>query len=81
MTTNNNILVEELREVLYIPQEAVFVNDSVSYAIVESGIGLKRQKIKLGKTNANFVVVEEGLKIGEELLLVKPENVESISWR
>lgn len=81
MTTNNNILIEELEDVLYIPQEGVFVNDSVSYVIVESGIGLKRQEVKLGKTNANFVVIEEGLIEGEELLLVKPEDVESISWR
>ena len=66
---------------MYIPQEGVFVNDSTSYAIVESGIGLKKQKIELGKTNANFVVVKEGLSEGEEVLLVKPEDVESIPWR
>jgi len=81
MTTNNNILIEEVEDVLYIPQEGVFVNDSTSYAIVESGIGLKKQKIELGKTNANFVVVKEGLSEGEEVLLVKPEDVESIPWR
>jgi len=81
MTTNNNILVEEVEDALYIPQEGVFVNDSTSYAIVESGLGLKKQKIILGKTNANFVVVKEGLAEGEEVLLVKPEDVKSISWR
>ncbi|KAA3652909.1 MAG: HlyD family efflux transporter periplasmic adaptor subunit [Bacteroidetes bacterium] len=81
MTTNNNILIEELKEVLYIPQEGVFVNDTISYVVVESGIGLKKQKVTLGKTNANYVVVKEGLKEGEEILLVKPEDVESIAWR
>ena len=81
MTTNNNILIEELKEVLYIPQEGVFVNDTISYVVVESGIGLKKQKVTLGKTNANYVVVKEALKEGEEILLVKPEDVESIAWR
>lgn len=81
MTTNNNILIEEIENALYIPQEGVFVNDSISYAIIESGIGLKKQKIELGKTNANFVVVKKGLGEGESILLVKPEDVESISWR
>ena len=81
MTTNNNILVEEIQDVLYIPQEAVFVNDSNSYVILESGLGLKKQKIELGKTNANFVVVKVGLEEGEGILLVKPVDVESISWR
>jgi multidrug efflux pump subunit AcrA (membrane-fusion protein) len=81
MTTNNNILIEELTEVLYIPQEGIFVNDTISFVIIESGLGLKKQEVKLGKTNSNFVVIEEGLEVGEELLLVKPENIESISWR
>lgn len=81
MTTNNNILVEELEDVLFIPQESVFVNDSVSYIILNTGLGLKKQKVSLGETNANFVVVAEGIEESEEFLMVKPEDVESISWR
>jgi len=81
MTTNNSILIEELKDVLFIPQESVFVNDSTSYVVLNTGLGLKRQQISLGKTNANFVVVASGLSEGEELLMVKPEDVESISWR
>ena len=81
MTTNNSILIEELQDVLYIPQESVFVNDSISYAIVKTGLGLKKQEISLGKTNSNHVVVEAGLAEGEEFLLVKPEDDESITWR
>ena len=81
MTANNNILIEELKEVLFIPQESVFVNDSISYVILKTRLSLKKQQVNLGKSNSNFVVVEKGLKEGEELLIVKPEDVESISWR
>lgn len=81
MTTNNNILIEELEEVLYVPQESVFVDDSTSYVIVKSGLGLEKQKVSLGKTNANYVVVEEGLAESEEFLLVKPDDIESVAWR
>tara|TARA_B100000809_G_scaffold43067_1_gene37352 strand:+ start:5494 stop:6723 length:1230 start_codon:yes stop_codon:yes gene_type:complete len=81
MTTNNNILVEELNEVLFIPQESVFVNDTISYVVVKTGLGLKKQEVDLGKTNSNFVVIAKGLSEGEEFLMVKPEDVESISWR
>lgn len=81
MTTNNAILIDELKAVTFIPQEAVFVSDSVSYVIINTTLGLKRQKIKLGKTNDNYVVVLSGIKENEELLMVKPEDVESISWR
>jgi multidrug efflux pump subunit AcrA (membrane-fusion protein) len=81
MTTNNNILIEELKDVLFIPQESVFVNDSISYVVVKTGIGLKRQEVELGKTNSNFVVIVKGITEGEEFLMVKPEDIESISWR
>ena len=81
MTTNNSILIEELKEVLFVPQESVFVNDSISYMVLKTGLGLKKQQVDLGKTNSNFVVIAKGLKEGEEFLMVKPEDVESISWR
>ena len=81
MTTNNSILIEELKEVLFVPQESVFVNDSISYVVLKTGLGLKKQQVDLGKTNSNFVVIAKGLKEGEEFLMVKPEDIESISWR
>jgi HlyD family secretion protein len=81
MTTNNNILVKELTNVLFIPQESVFVNDSISYVVLKTGMGLKKQSVTLGQTNANFVVIAKGLTEGEEFLMVKPEAIESISWR
>ena len=81
MTTNNNILIEELSDVLFIPQESVFVNDSISYVVVKTGLGIKRQEVSLGRTNANFVVIEEGLSDDEEFLMVKPEDIESVAWR
>lgn len=81
MTTNNKILVEELSDVLFIPQESVFVADSVSYVVIKTGLGTEKQKVELGKTNDNFVVILNGLDEGDELLLVKPEDVESLSWR
>jgi len=81
MTTNNQILIEELTDVVFIPQESVFVTDSVSYVVVKTGLGTEKQKVELGKTNDNFVIVLKGLDEGEELLMVKPEDVESLSWR
>lgn len=81
MTTNNSILVEEIEEVLFIPQESVFVEDSVSLVLVKSGLGIKKQKVELGKTNSNHVIVLNGLEEGEEFLLSKPEDFESLAWR
>ncbi|MBL4670012.1 MAG: efflux RND transporter periplasmic adaptor subunit [Flavobacteriales bacterium] len=81
MTTNNQILIEELTDVVFIPQESVFVTDSISYIVLKTGLGILKQKVELGKTNDNFVVITNGVSEGEELLMVKPEDVESLSWR
>ena len=81
MTTNNNILVEEIPDVVFVPQESVFVNDTISYLIIKDGLSLKRQAVTLGKTNANHVIVERGVSEGEEFLLSKPEDFGSIPWR
>lgn len=81
MTTNNAILIKALKDATFIPQEAVFVNDSISFVIINSSLGLKKQKVELGKTNDNYVVILSGVTENEELLMVKPEDVESISWR
>lgn len=81
MTTNNKILVEEIKDVLFVPQESVFVSDSISYIIVKDGLSYEKQKVELGKTNANHVIIKSGLKQGEEFLLAKPEEAESLPWR
>ncbi len=81
MTTNNYILVEEIPDAVFVPQESVFVNDSISYMILKDGLSLKKQVVSLGKTNANHVIVEKGVDEGEEFLLSKAEDIESIPWR
>jgi hypothetical protein len=48
--------------------------------VLKTGMGLKRQVVELGKTNANFVVVVKGIAEGEVFLMAKPEAIESISW-
>jgi RND family efflux transporter MFP subunit len=81
MTTNNKILIEEVSDVIYIPQESIFVTDSTSYVIVKSSLGLRKQKVELGRTNDNYVIILSGITEGEDILMVKPEDEESISWR
>ena len=49
--------------------------------VIKTGLSLKKQRVDLGKSNSNFVVIAKGLKEGEEFLMVKPEDIESISWR
>ncbi len=76
MTTSNQIITASYDSVLFIPLEAVFVEDSIPYVFTKSG---KKQGVLLGPENENDVVVERGLKEGEILLLNRPENPEKYS--
>ncbi len=76
MTTSNQIITATYDSVLFIPLEAVFVEDSIPYVYKKNG---KKQVVLLGQENENEVIVEKGLKKGEKVLLSLPENPEKYS--
>ncbi len=76
MTTSNQIITASYDSVLFIPLEAVFVEDSIPYVFKKSGV---KQVVLLGPENENEVIVEKGLKEGDRILLNMPENPEKYS--
>jgi len=70
MTTSNAIIADELNDVMYIPLEAINVeNDSINYVYLKSGV---KQEVLMGLTNANDVVIEKGLNPGDKVYLSTP---------
>lgn len=74
MTTSNTIQADYIEETLYIPIEAVFKNDSLSY-VYPTGKKIK-QVVETGNANENFIVILQGLDEGQELALMEPENAD-----
>lgn len=72
MTTSNTIQSNFLENALYIPIEAIFKNDSLSY-VYPAGKSIK-QIVETGDANENFIVVSQGLEEGQELSLIEPED-------
>ncbi|MCU4164714.1 efflux RND transporter periplasmic adaptor subunit [Carboxylicivirga caseinilyticus] len=79
MTTSNIINTADLEDVLYVPMEAVFSNDTLSYVFVE-GRQVKKQIVALGAANENFVVLNEGVNEGEILLMNQPEKPDEMPF-
>ncbi len=81
MTTSNIISSTTLENVLYIPLEAVFHNDSLAYVIRKKS-PTQRQIIETGAENGNYVVVKKGLSDDEEILMHEPyiEDEEDIRF-
>jgi HlyD family secretion protein len=80
MTASVEITVETLEGVLSVPAQAVFqIKDTYHIAVKTPEGSVAWREVKLGATNSQAVVVKEGLKPGETVL-VHPEatTVESL---
>ncbi|HPE19359.1 MAG TPA: hypothetical protein PLM76_12020 [Tenuifilaceae bacterium] len=77
MTTSNQIVTQSFDNVLYLPLEAIHANDSLSFVYLTKG---KKQIIITSEQNENFIIVEKGLKFGDEVYLSTPENAEKFSY-
>ncbi|HRG60020.1 MAG TPA: HlyD family secretion protein [Bacteroidia bacterium] len=79
MTTGNNIIVGKLKNVLFIPLEAIHHDgDSLTYAFVKDGLSFVKREIKIGQTNENNAVIKQGLAKGEMVYLSMPEDKEKL---
>ena len=63
------IVIAEHKDVLTIPVAAVVESGDRRYCWVESPTGPQRREIQLGDSNDLFIVVESGLKEGDEVVL------------
>jgi hypothetical protein len=70
MTTKNEIVLAELDGVLYVPISAVSSQGRQAYAMVKGETGVRKTPIQIGKANDRFVEVREGLREGDEVMLM-----------
>ena len=82
MTTSNEILVNSIKNALYIPQECVhtFESDSIKYhyVLMKKGARTYKQEVILGELNSNEVIIERGIDDDDELFLTIPEDIEEL---
>ena len=72
LTVSCKIIINEIKDTTFIPIIAVFKEQGSEFVYVKSGSGFKRQNIKVGATNTDFVIVSEGLAGNEEIALADP---------
>lgn len=73
MTTSNEILVAQYEDVMSVPIEAILAADTANYVFVKKGVGLDKREVQTGPANDNFIIIEKGIKEGEEVTLNLPE--------
>jgi HlyD family secretion protein len=73
MTTSNQIITNVYEEVLFLPLEAIHNEDSLSFVYTKSN---NKQVIVPGESNENYIIIEQGVEVGDEIYLSVPENLE-----
>lgn len=69
MAATLNIKVKEYNDVIVIPQEVVIEQFDGRYVFVRNGDTARKVKVILGPTQKQSVIIREGLKPGDELII------------
>ncbi|MCC6549551.1 MAG: efflux RND transporter periplasmic adaptor subunit [Ignavibacteriaceae bacterium] len=72
MTTSNRIIISEVPDVLYIPQEAVFQKHGGHVVYIKRATGFEEKDVTLGERNEDYIIVTKGLRTGDEVALRDP---------
>ncbi len=78
MTAKVKIIVDELKDVLYIPVQAVFVEKDQQFVFLRDGGTYRRQSVKVGNYNDEFIEVIEGLGEGDHVALRMPDDYDPL---
>ena len=76
MSAKVEILVDHLKDVVYVPIQAVAPSDGKQICYVAGGIKPQKREVEIGQLNDEFIEIKKGLKEGEKVLLHPPESGE-----
>jgi hypothetical protein len=79
MTTGNAIETTSIKDVLYLPLEAVSSEGGVPFVYKLSGAKVSKQEVQTGAMNDDEVVIVKGLEVDERVLLSPPEDKASLT--
>ena len=74
MTTGNEVSTQSLKDVLYIPLDALVVEEGIPVVFKQDGGRVIKQEVATGAMNDDEVVIVKGLEEGETVLLSPPLN-------
>jgi hypothetical protein len=78
MTTGNAVETYAIKNVLYVPLEAVINEDGIPFVFKQAGSRVIKQEIATGAMNDDEVVVLHGVEENDRLLLSPPPDAEKL---
>lgn len=79
MTTSNEVLTYTFDDVVFAPLEAIY-NDSLTFVYKNDNGTTVKQEVIVGESNDNQVIIEHGLKEGDEFYFTPPSNAADLNF-
>lgn len=72
LSANAAILIDEVKDVTYVPVEAVFNDNGKTIAYIKHGRGARQVYVDCGTSNEKYVIIRSGLQPGDKVYLGQP---------
>ena len=81
MSAQVEIFVERLHNVLTVPLSAIYTERNTSYVFVRTPERVEPRQVKFDETNETHARITDGLKSGDEVLILQAGQGREDSWR
>ncbi|MBN2712189.1 MAG: HlyD family efflux transporter periplasmic adaptor subunit [Planctomycetes bacterium] len=71
MTVKVEIIVETVKDAVFVPVEAVYNREGKTYAVLDSAVKPQEVEVKTGRSSIHFVEILEGLKADDKVQLFR----------
>lgn len=72
ITVSCRIIIDEIKDSLYAPLDAVKNEGEMYYVFKKKGSGYEKTEVETGISNSDFIIITKGLEEGDEIALVDP---------
>lgn len=72
ITVSCRIIIDEIKDTLYAPLDAVKNEGDKYYVFKKKGSGYEKVEVETGTSNSDFIIITKGLKEGDEIALIDP---------
>lgn len=69
MSVEVDMVSEEIRNVIFVPVEALYAKEGTIFCRVRKRMGPEEREVRIGRSSSSFVEILEGLEPGEKVLL------------
>lgn len=73
MSAEVEIITERMKDVIYVPVQAVFDKDGKKWVYVKSGKGFQSREVTAGRRSESQIMIAKGLSGNEQIALLDPE--------